>query len=266
MARVRPAAVAGHLYPRDATTLAETVDRLLATAADPTAPVAPVKALIAPHGSYADSGAMAALAYAALLPARDIITRVVLLGPTHRVAIDGLAVPGADLFATPLGQVPVARLSDEVLTALPQVHISPAAHVAEHSLEVQLPFLQRVLREFELIPLAVGRAAPAVVAEVMDALWGGPETVVVVSSNLSHYHPYAVARRLDEATARHLLALQPDIRHVQACGAAPVNGLLVSARAHRLRPRLLDQCNSGDAAGGRERVVGYASLAFDSIA
>ncbi len=260
---MRPAAVAGLFYPGRRATLESDVRGLVEHALTRLEPGLPApKALLVPHAGYPYSGPTAALGYAALVGLRDQLTRVVLLGPTHRVAVDGLALPGASAFETPLGVVPVARLDPALLAALPQLVQSAAAHEEEHSIEVHLPFLQTVLGPFELVPLAVGRAAAGGVAEVLHALWGGPETLVVVSSDLSHYHPYEVAAELDAATVEQVLRLEGPLTHGQACGASPLNGLLVAARRRGLHPRLLGMCNSGDTAGDRRRVVGYAAVAF----
>jgi hypothetical protein len=256
----RPPAVAGMFYPDDPATLARDVDDALA-AAPPAAGPAP-KALIVPHAGYVYSGAIAASAYAALEPVRGAIRRVVLLGPCHRVAVRGLALPSADAFDTPLGRVPVDSDAVALLAGLPQVVVSGAAHAQEHSLEVQLPFLQRVLREFSIVPLAVGDATAHEVAEVLDRLWGGPETLILVSSDLSHYHRYDDAARIDRATASAILALDPALDHEQACGATPIAGLVTVARRRGLAAKLLDLRNSGDTAGDRRRVVGYAAFAF----
>ncbi len=263
MPSILPAAVAGTFYPAHRTELRSAVAELcrLAQAESEGSP-AP-KALIVPHAGYRYSGGVAAAAYACLSPVRDRITRVVLLGPVHRVAVRGLALPGVDTISTPLGAIPLDREAVEALADLPQVVTSPAAHAGEHSLEVQLPFLQVILADgFRLVPLAVGDASAAEVSEVLDRLWGGPETLIVVSSDLSHYLPYAIAVREDRATADDILALQPDIDHAHACGATPVNGLLMTARVRGLHAELLDLRNSGDTAGDRSRVVGYASFAF----
>ncbi len=220
------------------------------------------KALIVPHAGYVYSGGVAAEAYDRLRPARGIVRRVVLLGPCHRVPVRGLALPEAGAFATPLGQVPIDREAIASLAGLPQVVVSSAVHAEEHALEVQLPFLQRVLGEFSLVPLAVGAATPEQVSEVIEKLWGGEETLFVISSDLSHYHPYKEACDIDRGTARAILDYSTDIDHEQACGATPVAGMLLAARRHALKVELLDLRNSGDTAGGRGRVVGYASFAF----
>jgi len=220
------------------------------------------KALIVPHAGYVYSGSVAAEAYDRLRPARGIVRRVVLLGPCHRVPVRGLALPEAGAFATPLGEVPLDREAIASLAGLSQVVVSRAVHAEEHALEVQLPFLQRVLGEFSLVPLAVGAATPEQVSEVIEKLWGGAETLIVISSDLSHYHPYAEACAIDRGTAQEILGYSTGIHHEQACGATPVAGLLLAAKRHKLNVELLDLRNSGDTAGGRGRVVGYASFAF----
>lgn len=264
MKAIRPAAVAGMFYPADAAVLQRDVSGLLAAAENAAASdcKAPPKALIVPHAGYIYSGAIAASGYACLAPWRARVRRVVLLGPAHRMAIDGLALPSCDAFATPLGAVAIDADAADSALALPQVRRSDRAHAMEHSLEVQLPFLIRVLGEFSLLPFAVGHASAREVAEVLDLLWGGEETLIVISSDLSHYHGYRDAQELDRHTADAILALDADLDHEQACGATPIAGLLLSARRHGLHPRLLDLRNSGDTAGDRSRVVGYAAFAF----
>jgi MEMO1 family protein len=249
-------AVAGTFYPDSAKVLRDTVDAMLAAARAPAEPQRPPKALIVPHAGYVYSGPIAATAYATLIPFRDRYRKVVLLGPSHRVYFPGLALTEADVLDTPLGPVAIDG-------ALPDVPRLAAPHAREHSLEVQLPFLQRVLPGFTLVPLAVGDARGAEVARVIEAEWGGPETLIVVSSDLSHYHPYEVARRTDAVTARRILDLSPGpLHHDQACGATPVNGLLEVARRRGLRPELLDLRSSGDTAGSPDAVVGYGAFAF----
>lgn len=264
MYSTRPPAVAGTFYPARGPVLANDVSALLAQAGS-TAPAesALPKAVIVPHAGYIYSGSTAALAYARLAAGRTSIRRVVLLGPVHRVPVRGLALPGASRFATPLGEIAVDQAAVAELGALRQVVTSPAAHALEHALEVQLPFLQSVLDDFTLVPLAVGDATPDEVAQVLELLWGGPETLIVVSSDLSHFLPYTDAQAVDRDTVRHILALDGPITHTQACGGTPVNGLLLAARRHHLQPELLGLCNSGDTAGDRRRVVGYASIAFN---
>lgn len=260
MNSVRLPAVAGAFYSGTPAALQSQVAGLLASASLP-APRRP-KALIAPHAGYVYSGPIAASAYACLLPFRDLYRRVVVLGPAHRVRVRGLALPGTASFATPLGNIALDQDACRALRNLPQICTSDEAHALEHSLEVHLPFLQQTLTQFTLVPLAVGEASSQDIAQVLDALWGDEQTLIVVSSDLSHYLPYAQARQCDDQTARMILGLQPDLNHEQACGATPINGLLLAAQRRGLRPQLLDLRNSGDTAGDRDRVVGYASFAL----
>ena len=265
MPAIRPAAVAGMFYPDNPAELEHVVAGLLANAKrDGAAPVP--KALIVPHAGYIYSGPVAASAYARLETLRGRIRRVVLLGPTHRVYVRGLALPDAERFATPLGDVALDRAGMQAIAGLPQVITSAAAHQMEHSLEVQLPFLQQALGEFTLLPLAVGEATAAEVAEVLETVWGGDETLIVISSDLSHFLPDALARKVDGGTVNAILALNAHLNHEQACGATPVNGLLLAARKHGLHPVALDVRNSSDTAGEPDRVVGYAAFAFEAAA
>lgn len=255
----RPPAVAGLFYPGDSKALAREVSDLLRAAH--TGSMNP-KALIVPHAGYIYSGPTAASAYAVLAPLASVIRRVILLGPTHRVPVRGLALPGVSSFSTPLGDVQIDTEGAQRLLKLPQVTVNAGSHAQEHALEVQLPFLQTVLSKFTLLPLAVGMASPDQVAEVLEAVWGGNETLIVVSSDLSHYLPYEQARKMDTVTAHAILRLEGDLDHEQACGATPINGLVLAARRHHLIPTLLDLRNSGDTAGSRDGVVGYAAFAF----
>ena len=261
MQNIRPAALAGTFYPYAKQVLASDVNALLEEA-KLLSPLMTPKAIIVPHAGYIYSGLTAAFAYAGLSGIRHKIRRVVLLGPVHRVAVRGLALPGADAFETPLGQVDLDRDAIASLKGMPQVVVSAAAHAQEHSLEVQLPFLQTVLGDFKLVPLAVGDATPAEVAEVLERLWGGEETLIVISSDLSHFLPYKVAQTVDQATVQSILDMRGPLNHEQACGGTPINGLMLAATRHKLHPRLLDLRNSGDTAGDKNRVVGYASFAF----
>ncbi len=260
---LRPAAVAGLFYPGEAEALLHDLRALLDTAHTNPLP-GPLKAMIVPHAGYIYSGPVAASAYALLQPLRDRIRRVVLLGPVHRVPVRGLALPGALEFETPLGRIAIDQPAVSQILPLRQVTTSAAAHAQEHSIEVQLPFLQQILGEFTLVPLAVGDATAEEVAEVLATLWGGPETLIVVSSDLSHYLPYAQAQARDSLSCDTILQLQHSLTHDQACGGTPINGLLLAARRYRLTPHLLDRRNSGDTAGDRERVVGYAAFAFSA--
>ncbi|MEN8160665.1 MAG: AmmeMemoRadiSam system protein B [Myxococcota bacterium] len=261
--RVRAPAVAGLFYPGDADALRASVERSLAAVPAPPADEPPPQAVIVPHAGYVYSGPVAAFAYRRVARLADRVTRVVLLGPAHRVFLRGLAAPGADAFETPPGVVPLDRPLIDGLRDLPQVGVSDAAHAEEHSLEVQLPFLQVVLRRFSLVPLVVGDASAAEAREVIERLVGGPETLLVVSSDLSHYHAYATAQQLDADSCRAIEALAPErLGHDSACGAVPVRGLLEAARRSGWVAETLDLRNSGDTAGDRDRVVGYGAWSF----
>jgi AmmeMemoRadiSam system protein B/AmmeMemoRadiSam system protein A len=262
MASVRPAAVAGTFYPGDSRALAAEVDDLLGGVEHLAPRLGFPKALIVPHAGYIYSGPVAARAYDEVAAARGVVRRVVMLGPVHRVPVRGLALPGADAFATPLGAVPIDRDACQAVQPMPQVVTSDPAHALEHSLEVQLPFLQKILGEFALVPLAVGMANVEEVEQVIERLWGGRETLIVISTDMSHYHAYEEARRIDGATVDRIAALATDIDHDEACGATPLNGLLSVAKTRNLSIKLLAACNSGDTAGGKGQVVGYSSFAL----
>jgi AmmeMemoRadiSam system protein B len=261
METVRRPAVAGMFYPDDPGVLRAQIHKFLAPiAVSATVP----KAIIAPHAGYIYSGPVAASAYARLSAAREIIRRVVLLGPSHRVGFCGIAVTGMDAFATPLGLVPVDQTALQQILALPYVSQLEQAHLQEHSLEVHLPFLQEVLGDFSVVPLVVGEASPEQVGTVLEALWDGKETLIVISSDLSHYHDYQTARRLDVATSKAIEELRfEDIGYEDACGRDPVNGLLWTARRRNLRGETVDLRNSGDTAGPHDRVVGYGAYVFN---
>ncbi len=265
MSSVRSPAVAGMFYPGEARELATTVQRLLADAALRARPAPLPKAIIAPHAGYIYSGAVAASAYVRLRPLADRVRRIVLIGPCHRVAVRGLALPDAEAFATPLGTVPLDRTAIADLLTLPQVHLQDAAHAPEHALEVHLPFLQEIFSTFTLVPIVVGNATGAQVAELLERLWGGDETLIVISSDLSHYLPYDEARALDAATCAAIESLDAAaIGEDQACGRVPVLGLIEIARRRGLRVETLDLRNSGDTAGDRRRVVGYGAWALSA--
>jgi len=261
MQTVRTPAVAGLFYPASAGELHAQIQQFLSQVEPSTEP--PPKAIIVPHAGYIYSGPIAASAYARLRAAREVISRVALLGPSHRVGFRGIAVSGMNAFATPLGRIPLDQKAIEQVQRLPGVGFLEQAHAQEHSLEVHLPFLQEVLGEFELTPLVVGDARPAEVGAVLEALWGGPETLIVVSSDLSHYQDYQTARRLDSATSQAIETLRyEDIGYDQACGRNPVNGLLWVARRKGLHGATIDLRNSGDTAGARDQVVGYGAYVF----
>jgi AmmeMemoRadiSam system protein B len=255
--RVRPAAVAGSFYPSDPGELRSLVDALLG-GVEPRAAAPAPKAIVVPHAGYVYSGAVAASAFACV---RDrAYRRVVLLGPAHRVAVRGLALPEARSFRTPLGEVAVDEELARAARAAGAVEIDEA-HAREHSLEVELPFLLRSLASVTLLPLAVGRATEEEVARVLESVWGGPDTLIVVSTDLSHYLPQAVAKRVDEETARAIERLEA-VSTERACGAHGLNGLLAVARTRRMRVERLDLRTSGDTAGGRAEVVGYGAFAL----
>jgi len=254
---IRAPAVAGMFYPDHPAHLRRDLEQMLG---DEPAEAAAPKAVIVPHAGYVYSGPVAASVYRRLASARSTITRVVLLGPAHRVYLEGMALPDVTGFATPLGQIPLDRPAMEAVSALPGVTWSNAAHACEHSLEVQLPFLQMVLDDFRLVPVVVGRCDADRVARVIDALWGGPETLVVVSSDLSHFLPYNRAREVDGNTCRRILGKTSSLSGEEACGAYVINGLMRSQHCQDLVVEAVDLRNSGDTAGDKHRVVGYGAF------
>ncbi len=259
--RIRPAAVAGQFYPHSPLELRSFIDQAMDVARSvPGTDFTTPKALIVPHAGYMYSGFTAAYAYAAVKNAA--IKRVVLFGPAHRVAFYGMALPDSEAFATPLGEVLLDRESMQAVKTLPHVGINDAAHALEHSLEVQLPFLQAVFEDIELVPLCIGSVEADHVAEVMERLWGEEDTLFVISSDLSHFHPYEEARELDRQSIELILNMQASLSHEQACGATGVNALLSVAKKRGMHAQLLDYRNSGDTAGDKSGVVGYASVAF----
>ncbi len=263
---VRPAAVAGLFYPGEASALRSRISELLASSGtDPSwDPGGPPKLVIVPHAGYEYSGASAARAYSLLSRGRRKLTRIVLLGPAHRTPLRGLALPEAEAFETPLGRAPLDQAAVASLRGLARLERSDLPHALEHSLEVQLPFLQSVLDRFTLVPIVAGDARPRDIAQLLDRLWGGSETCLVVSSDLSHYLAHARAQLVDRVTAQQILALDPRLDPYQACGAVPINGALMAARQHGLVPRLLDLRDSGQVTGDLRRVVGYGAFAFEA--
>lgn len=256
--RIRKPAVSGTFYPAKREELSATLDLCWKHRA--VIGVPPPKAIIAPHAGYQYSGAVAASAYATWEPLAGQIQRVIVLGPSHRVALNGFAAPEAEIWQTPLGLVPIDVNVVSQLLQRGDVQRSDSAHEREHSLEVHLPFLQRVLKKLSIVPLVVGHAAPEQVASLLASVWGGPETLVVVSTDLSHYHPYAEAQRIDAETVSSIqnldvAGLHPD----RACGATAVAGLLHFAKARGMKLQVADVRNSADTVGDPERVVGYAS-------
>jgi AmmeMemoRadiSam system protein B len=259
--RVRPPAVAGRFYPAAARALREEVERLLGAAASQDPPAGSPRAVVAPHAGYRYSGAVAARAFAALSHG-PVPSRIVLLGPAHRVPLRGLALPGVDALATPLGEVPIDPFGVAAVAGLPQVRTAPQAHDGEHALEVELPFLQVLFPGVRIVPLLVGESEAEAVAEVLDALWDRTETVVVVSSDLSHYLPADDAKRADRATADQICRLAGPLRSEQACGARPLNGLLLAAAERELTGEVLELRDSSWSSGDAASVVGYGAFAF----
>ncbi len=264
MSNIRPAAVAGMFYPDDETSLKGMVQQFLvqATSSGPTP-----KAIIVPHAGYVYSGPIAANAYHLLENNSENISRVILLGPSHRVPLLGLAATSASSFATPLGLVEIDQDMVKKLCKLKQVKLMDEAHSMEHSLEVQLPFLQTILTNFKLIPLVAGDASAREVCEVLELACQddtrNQQTLIVISSDLSHYHDYATANRLDTLTSKAIENLDGNqIGYEGACGRTPVNGLLMYASRHGLKAEIIDQRNSGDTAGDKGQVVGYGAYAF----
>ncbi len=257
--------MAGSFYPSDADELRLQVDSLLEAArrGQGSMPRQAPKAVILPHAGYVYSGPVAATGYARVELGRGKVRRVVLVGPSHRVAFRGLALSGAEAWTTPGRTTLVDRGGNETAAKVPGVQVFDAAHVREHSLEVHVPFLREALGDVTLVPVVVGDATGEDVARLLEALWDGDETLIVVSSDLSHYLRYAEARTLDAATAQAVEKLDPTgIGLDQACGRIGMQGLLLTARAHGLHPTTLDLRSSGDTAGPRDEVVGYGAFAF----
>ncbi|ALG66534.1 AmmeMemoRadiSam system protein B [Beggiatoa leptomitoformis] len=255
---IRPPAVAGTFYPANPLELQTMVRAFLQATTIPT-PVVP-KALIVPHAGYIYSGAIAASAYAYWQTLTQGINRIILLGPSHRYPLRGIALTNAQAYATPLGNVPLTQSMHDSLLRLPYVSVLEQAHIAEHSLEVHLPFLQTLFHDFCLIPLVVGEASPQQVGHVLNLLWGDEKTLIVISSDLSHYHPYAIAQAMDTKTSQAIEQLKFDALHYEdACGRNPITGLLYVAKQRGLNVKMVDLRNSGDTAGTKERVVGYGA-------
>ena len=260
---IRPPAVAGTFYPEDSAILAETLRRLLNSARFRGSAGSVPKAIIVPHAGYVYSGPVAASAYARMVTARGRVQRVVILGPAHTVALEDIAASGADAFSTPLGVLEVNSASRDAVIGDGLVSVFDLAHLAEHSLEVQLPFIQFVLGPVKVLPLLIGTVSTAAVAQLLSRVWGGPETLVVVSTDLSHYHDRETARRLDNRTAAAIIARDPDgVSPADACGVYALRGLLSLAARREMKIEQLDLRTSADTAGDLTRVVGYGSFAL----
>jgi AmmeMemoRadiSam system protein B len=264
--RIREAAVAGVFYPAEQTKLALMVDAYTLGAQLYAGPKAGLKAVVGPHAGYKFSGMTAAIAYAPVRFVKHAITRVVLFSPAHRVYVKGVAATGADVFRMPMGDVPVDRAAVDLALEIPGVAINDEAHAPEHGVETHLPFLQSTLEHspgWKLAPFLVGDAEPELVNAILEKLWGGPETLIVVSSDLSHFLPYDDARELDERTARAIVELNPEgLGENSACGKIPLQALLMQAKKRGLKAEQLDLRNSGDTAGSRDKVVGYGAFTF----
>ena len=261
MNKIRQPAVAGMFYPADKYSLEKNIHKYLdRVVIAPNQSHGTIKAIIVPHAGYVYSAPIAASAYKRIIPYKDKINRVVMLGPSHRVAFTGLAVPKSDIFHTPLGNIPIDRKAIMQLSDLRQVIVSEQAHLDEHSLEVQLPFLQQILGEFSLIPIVVGDAQADEVAEVIARLWGDEHTLIVISTDLSHYHEYYAAKQRDRATSDAIENLKANlIDYDDACGSNGLKGMLTIAQEKGLKVELVDLRNSGDTAGEKDRVVGYGA-------
>jgi MEMO1 family protein len=257
----RPAAVAGAFYSNDATILKQDIADLLGRVEDVESEIP--KAVIAPHAGYIYSGKVAANVYAQFKTVQSSIKKIILLGPSHRVAFHGMAIPSVDYFATPLGKIKLDASLLATLKHFPHVIVSDQAHAEEHSLEVQLPFMQTVFDEFELLPIVVGQIDPEAVADLLNNVWGEDDTLIVVSSDLSHFLSYDQAVSQDQKTTEMIRQFQyHTIKGEDACGCHPMNGLLCLAQQKDLKVRLLAQNNSGDTAGDKRRVVGYGGYGF----
>ena len=257
----RQPAVAGTFYPANPQQLQQMINRLLDNVQNQT--FAP-KAIIAPHAGLIYSGAIAASAYSRLLQTHDTVTQVILVGPSHRVSFNGLAISKAESFSTPLGEIAIDFASVNKISSLPFVDYIEQAHIFEHCLEVQLPFLQTILDNFTIVPIVVGDASVEQVSSVLKMLWGGMETLIVISSDLSHYHDYETAQIIDQKTSENIESLQYEaLNSESACGKIPVSGLLALAREKSLSVKTIDLRNSGDTAGDKNRVVGYGAYVIE---
>jgi len=262
MENIRSTAVAGLFYPASSDELVQLVNNELSQAT-PEAGHHPL-AIIVPHAGYVYSAAIAANVYKHLQHFRSIIKRVLLIGPSHRVAFQGLALSSADFFQTPLGKIAVDKTAQKDLLNIAGIQLHDQAHANEHSLEVQLPFLQHVLDDFSLIPIVAGDANAELIAQAIDTVWDGQQTLVVISSDLSHYHDYKTAQRLDNASSKAIVALNcTTLSSANACGYVGVNGLLLFAQRHHLKASIVDVRNSGDTAGDKTSVVGYGGYLFE---
>ncbi|MGB1801307.1 MAG: AmmeMemoRadiSam system protein B, partial [Gammaproteobacteria bacterium] len=261
---IRPTAVAGSFYPKQASELNNMLEKFLSQyAVNDSVKITIPKAIIAPHAGYIYSGQTAASVYSNLEQVKDKIKRVVLLGPTHRVYVNGIALPSNTHFSSPLGNVSIDTESLKKISSHSFVDYIDEAHTQEHSLEVHIPFLQKVLNDFVLLPILVSNAAPEQVATILKELWGNDETLIVISSDLSHFLNYETANKTDSHTTE--LIEKFDYEHIgskQACGCMPMRGLLKLAQEKNMTIQTVDLRNSGDTAGSKDRVVGYGAYAL----
>lgn len=261
---VREPAVAGMFYPDDPELLHKQLDHFLSNAnSSSDKEIVIPKALIVPHAGYVYSGPIAASAYQLLAPVAQHLSKVILLGPSHRVPLTGLAAPTSSFFRTPLGDIPIDREGIDKLVKQSLITVDDLPHQFEHSLEVQLPFLQTTLDDFMVLPLVIGRASSHQVAEVLRTVWGGNETLIIVSSDLSHYHSYLEARRIDQNTTAMIESFADNINDKQACGHKGINGLLKLTCEKGMSIKTLDLRNSGDSVEApgvdKNKVVGYGA-------
>lgn len=254
-------AVAGTFYPENPQQLQQMVSHFLENT---NTEVLTPKAIIAPHAGLIYSGAIAASAFSLLSGIRKTITRVILIGPSHRIGFNGLAVSSAKSFSTPLGEIALDTEAVNNIACFPFVEYIEQAHIHEHCLEVQLPFLQTILDSFTIVPIVAGDATSEQVSTVLKMLWGGPETLIVISSDLSHYHDYKTAKKMDRETSDKIERLQYEaLDYESACGRIPISGLLALVKEKSLGVKTIDLRNSGDTAGDKNRVVGYGAYAIE---
>ncbi len=258
---VRTTAVAGAFYPSEPEILSKDIQRYIEETPSVSLPVP--KAIIVPHAGYEYSAGVAASAYKLLKSGRKSIKKVVILAPSHKIGFNGMALTKASAYETPLGNVEIDKEMNEQLLALPLVDYLEEAHKSEHSLEVQLPFLKEALDDFKLIPVITGNASPTDVETLLETVWGKKDTLIVISTDLSHYLPYNEACILDNKTKTAIENLDIDsIEQEQACGYVPLKGMLTIAKAKKMQVETLEVKNSGDTSGSKNRVVGYGAWAF----
>lgn len=259
MHKIKKPAVAGAFYPDEPDILNNMVEHLFDAI---TWAGSSPKAIIAPHAGYIYSGIAAACAYQCL-EMMPYIKNIILVGPSHYIAFNGVAYSDYDTFITPLGELFVNTNLIQQIAKLPATQHFNDAFSREHCLEVQFPFLQKKLNEFTIVPLLVSGANKQTVASVLEALWGDKETLVIISSDLSHYHDYLTAQQLDSETSQAIVNLDADnIKEDSACGRIAIRGLLHLAKQKKMQAKKILQINSGDTAGDKQRVVGYGAYHF----